>query len=150
MLLVGCLNQPQSAALVQQTASEFNVNTRFGRMEMAGENVAPNYRDEFARVHNRWGGDVRIADSELAGMQMRAKEEAEVLVRVSWFRTDEGDLHSTAIRQTWRDHHGMWMLEREERLSGDFGLLGERVEFVAPESRAAHAQFPSVRIGADD
>ena len=62
LVLAGCLNQPTSGAMVQQTAQELNVNTRFGRLELAGENVAPSYRAQFAETRKDWGNAVRVAD----------------------------------------------------------------------------------------
>ena len=146
-LLAACLNQPTSGALVQQTAQELNVNTRFGRLELASENVAPTYRDRFAELHREWGGNVRIADTELSGLTMKGPEEALVLVRVAWFKVDEGDLRGTTVKQSWKSQKGTWLLASEERGSGDLGLLGERVETLTPDGPRAHAQFPTVRIG---
>lgn len=147
---LACISQPTSAALVQQTAHEFNVNARFGRLDLASETVAPEYREAFQRVHRAWGGDVRIGDTELAGLSMKSKEIAAVGVKVSWYRVDSGELKVTTIRQEWHDHKGTWLLEREERESGDFGLLGDRVEPVSPDGPKPRAQFPTVRIGAAD
>lgn len=147
LALVACLNQPTSGALVQQTAQELNVNTRFGRFELAGENVAPAYREQFAELHKNWGNSVRIADTELAGLQMKTPEEATVMVRVAWFKMDDGDLHATTIKQLWRSHKGTWLLASEERGGGDLGLLGERVEVLKPEGPREHAQFPTIHLG---
>lgn len=135
--------------MVQQTAQELNVNTRFGRFELAGENVAPTYKAQFAETHKDWGNSVRVADTELAGLQMKSKDEALVMVRVAWFKVDEGDLRATTIKQIWRDHKGTWLLTSEERGQGDLGLLGEHIETLAPEGPRQHAQFPTVRLGED-
>ena len=145
-----CLNQPTSGALVQQTAHELNLNLRFGRMELASENVGPTYKEKFVQAHEAWGGQVRVADTELDGLQLTGKEDALVAVRFAWFRVDEGDLRTTVVRQKWHDYKGTWMLDGEERATGDIGLLGEKVEVLAPEGGQRPAQFPTVRIGAVD
>jgi hypothetical protein len=118
--------------MVQQTAQEMNVNTRFGRLELAGENVAPNYRARFAETRKDWGNAVRVADTELAGLQMKTPQEALVMVRVAW-----------------RDEKGRWLLTSEERGQGDLGLMGEHIEMLTPDGPRQHAQFPTVRLGAD-
>ena len=146
--VTACISQPTSAALVQQTAHEFNVNARFGRLDLAAETVSPTYREAFTKVHRAWGGDVRIGDTELAGVSLKGKDVAFVGVKVSWYRVDSTELRTTTVRQEWHDHKGTWLLEREERESGDFGLMGDRVEVVAPSGSAPRAQFPTVRIGA--
>jgi hypothetical protein len=143
---LGCLNQPTGAALVQQTTQEFNVNTRFGRMALASEDVAPSYRAEFAKRHRMWGGPVRVTDAETAGMRMKGVDQADVLVRVGWYRVDEGDLHVTTIKQSWHRYKTAWLLDGEERTDGDVGVLGERVEVLRPDGPEQHAQFPTIRI----
>ncbi len=135
--------------MVQQTAQEMNVNTRFGRLELAGENVAPNYRARFAETRKDWGNAVRVADTELAGLQMKTPQEALVMVRVAWYKVDEGDLRGTTIKQVWRDEKGRWLLTSEERGQGDLGLMGEHIEVLTPDGPRQHAQFPTVRLGAD-
>ena len=143
-----CLNQARGAAAVQESATELNLNTRFGRMEMALERVAAKEREEFIRVHKGWGGRVRIADCELAGLRMTTKEEAEVSVRVAWYSPDEQELRQTTLRQTWHDHKGDWLLEKETRIDGDVGLMGEKIVPVAAPHRE-NTQFPTVRLGDD-
>src|SRR5690349_6039611 len=93
--LSGCIAQPTGAAKLQLVAYEANNNMRFGRMEMAMENVAEKQRDAFAQRHKWWGGRVRVADAELSGLRMLSRDDAFVLVRVAWYRADEGDLRVT-------------------------------------------------------
>lgn len=143
---LACLNQPTGAALVQETTQEFNVNTRFGRMQLAFEDVAPGYKSEFLRRHSLWGKSVRITDAETAGMQMKGIDQADVVVRVGWYRVDEGDLHVTTIKQSWHRYKTAWLLDDETRTDGDVGVMGERVEVVRPDGPQEHAQFPTVRI----
>ncbi len=150
LVFVACLNQQTGGALVQQTAQELNVNARFGRMELASESVAPTYREHFTELRKDWGNNVRVADTELAGLQMKTPLEAVVLVRVAWFKIDQGDLRGTTVKQVWRQLKGSWLLASEERNGGDLGLLGERIETLVPEGPRQHAQFPTVRIGATD
>jgi len=144
-----CMMPPQGAALIQQTSQEFNFDTRFGRMELAVEQVAPKYAEEFARKHRTWGNRVRITDAEGVGMRMRGQENCDISVRLAWYRTEEGELHTTLVKQHWHLYPKGWLLDGEDRLDGDIGALGENVEVVTPDSPARTAQFPTVRLGAD-
>lgn len=148
-LLCGCpVAHQSSAARAQEAASELNVNARFGRMEMAAERVAPKAKEQFFERRKAWGGRIRVADYEMAGMRfMKNEEDAEMLVKVAWYRVDEGDLHTTTLRQKWHDFKGDWKLVEETRVDGDVGLLGEHVVPVAPPSGPRHAQFPTIRLG---
>lgn len=148
-LLCGCpVAHQSSAARAQEAASELNVNARFGRMEMAAEHVAPKAKEQFFERRKTWGGKIRVADYEMAGMRlMKGEEDAEMLVKVAWYRVDEGDLHTTTLRQKWHDFKGDWKLVEETRVDGDVGLLGEHVVQVAAPSGPRHAQFPTIRLG---
>ncbi len=144
-----CMMPPQGAALMQQTAQEFNFDLRFGRMELAVEQVSPKYADEFAKRHRGWGSRVHVTDAESVGMKMKGAENCDVSVRVGWYRVEEGDLHTTLVKQHWHLYPKGWLLDNEERFDGDIGVLGENVEVVTPDSPVRSAQFPTVRLGTD-
>jgi hypothetical protein len=150
LLSVGCLGSQSAGARAQEAASELNVNARFGRMEMAAEHVAPAQREAFFARRKAWGGSVRVADYELAGLRMRGKTDAESFVRVAWYRVDQGDLRTTTLKQSWHDFKGAWQLVAEDRADGDIGLLGEPMPAApAPSTPAVkNAQFPTIRLGA--
>lgn len=154
LVLAGCPAVHQSPPVrAQEAASELNVNTRFGRMELAAEHVAPTARETFFETRRAWGGRIRVADYELAGLRMKGDADAEIFVRVAWFRIDEGDLRATTLRQKWHDFKGDWKLVEEARIDGDVGLLGEPVVPVAAPSdpsRPRHVQFPTIRLGTSE
>jgi hypothetical protein len=141
-----CMSQ-SGAARMQEAAQELNLNTRFGRLELAMEHVSVKDRSAFIARHKTWGSRVRIADSELAGMHLTSKEEAEVIVKVAWYKPDEQELRVTTIRQRYRDYTGDWKLEDEQRIDGDIGLLGEPIQAVESPTPVRNAQFPTVRLG---
>jgi hypothetical protein len=147
--LVSCMMPPQGAALMQQTAQEFNFDLRFGRMELAIEQVASKYSDEFMKHHRGWGGAVHITDAETVGMRMRTPENYDISVRVGWYRADEGELHQTLLKQHWHLYPKGWQLDGEDRLEGDIGVLGENVQILAPDTPTRPSQFPTVRLGTD-
>ncbi len=150
VLLAGCPAMNQSAAArAQETASEMNLNTRFGRMEIAAESISPKAREQFFERRRGWGGKIRIADFELAGLKMLDKheEDADVFVKVAWFKIDEGDLHVTTLKQKWHDSKGSWLLVGEERLDGDLGLLGESVPTAPAPQEKKPQHFPTIHLG---
>jgi hypothetical protein len=74
--------------------------------------------------------------------------DAEILVRVAWYRIDQGDLRTTTLKQKWHDFKGDFKLVDEGRADGDLGLIGEYVPVPAPAPTAkTSAQFPTVRLG---
>jgi hypothetical protein len=145
----GCMMPPQGAALVQQTTQEFNFDTRFGRMELAMEQVSAKYADEFMKRHRHWGSSIHVTDAEGVGMRMRGQDNSDITVRVGWYFADQGELKTTLLKQKWHLYASGWKLDGEERLDGDIGALGEKVEIIAPDSTPRTAQFPTLRLGTD-
>jgi hypothetical protein len=138
---------PRGAAKAQLTASDLNVNARFGRMELAAESIAPEGRQQFFEHRKAWGSRIRVADTELSGLQMKGSDDCDISVRIAWYRIDDEELHVTVLRQKWRQYTEDWKLIGEERGDGDVGLIGEPVMAPAPTERK-NTQFPTVRIGA--
>lgn len=149
ILLCACpLGHQAPAARAQEAASDLNLNARFGRMELAAEAVDAKAKDKFFERRRAWGGNVRIADYELQGLRMKGEEDAEIFVRVAWFRVDEGDLRVTTVQQKWHDFKGDWKLVDESRSDGDAGLLGEPVPATEKKNDGPrNAHFPTIRLG---
>jgi hypothetical protein len=146
--LAACGSLPQNGiARAQQSAQEFNMDTRFGRTEMVLERVAPSEREEYALHHRAWGADLRVADVEIAGMKAKNDHEVNVFVHVSWYRNDQQELRGTTLEQTWRDKVTDWELVAEKRVDGDVGLLGEAIVYAAPDTSRPPARFPTIRLG---
>ena len=152
LVLTGCPMPQTAGAKLQDSAQELVINARFGRMEMAIEHIAPKEREAWSNTHKGWGERIRIADAELAGIKVKETEtEADVLVKIAWYRADEQELRVTTLKQSWKDVNGDFMLVGERWLEGDVGLLGEKPPRM-PVSNAppAPTQFPTIRIGGDD
>jgi outer membrane murein-binding lipoprotein Lpp len=145
-----CLTQPTGIAKAQEIANEANLNARFGRIEIAAEQVAPTYRAAFSKAHSAWGNKVRVVDSEMLGIRATndGATEASVAVRVNWYRPEQQDMRSTLLRQQWKVVGGDWKLTDEVRADGDIGLLGERIEKVqAPaEDTPKAAKFRTIKL----
>lgn len=147
LVLTGCpVNHQSPPARAQEAALECNLNTRFGRMELAAERVAPDARVPFFERRRAWGGRIRVADYEMMGVRMKGDSDAEVFVRFAWYRVDEGDLRVTTVKQKWHDFKGSFQLVDEQREGGDLGLLGEHVP-APPPAPKKNAQFPTIRLG---
>jgi len=143
-LLGACAGAPVPAREVSDVARDLNLAARFGRMDLAAEHTSEAHRQRFLESRADWGAGVRVVDVELAQLNVPDSEQAEVIVDVSWVRIDEGLLRSTRIRQSWQNPGGGWQLDGEERIAGDFGLLGEKVMILRPETRDTH--FPTKTI----
>lgn len=142
--MLACAGQTRTTKL-QDAAYNFNMATRFGRMDVATELVSSKAVGKFAESHGSWGSSVRIVDVEFRGLQFRDKDRAVVFVAVGWQRSDEQDLRVTQLAQMWTYEGSDWRLTEEKRTGGDVGLLGEPTTLLRPESRE-DAHFPTVTI----
>lgn len=150
LAIAGCATTPSLGAKAQEVATELNVNARFGRLEMAVDHVVKKEREAFMERHKAWGGSIRIADTEMAGVKADEKE-AVAYVKYAWYRPDEQELHVTTIKQTYKDVDGEYQLASEQRVDGEPGLLGEPIAPKAAkredeEKPRPPARFPVVRI----
>ena len=141
---VAC-GSPTGAAMAQELARDHNLNARMGRMELAAENVDPEFQPKWTEQHKDWGTLVRLADSEVSGTRPSRKATKEdkgpvdvfVFVKIAWYRADEGDLHATVVRQRWTAKRGGWVLAGEDRESGEPGLFGDYVPTRPPVDPSA-------------
>lgn len=147
----GCIAAAHGPVKAQETALDLNVHARFGRMELATELVAPKSRVEFIEHRKGWGGKVRIADTEMAGLRMVDEDNADIAVKVAWYDMSQQELRVTTLRQKWHSFKGDWKLVSEARTDGDAGLIGDGVAPLpgreAP-AKSKNARFPTVHLGA--
>lgn len=139
--LTACFAPPNMTDRLADASYNLNQAARFGRMDVALENVGLKVRDQFAKEHLHWGRAIRVVDFEMNGLSMASKDEADVFVAISWQRTDEATLRVTHLTQRWKSEKGTWRMDSEERKAGDYGLLGEHALVLEPEPQ--HAQFPT-------
>ncbi|GEM_PF-485526 len=122
----GCM-PPTPAQKATDAARELNMAARWGRMDEARDRTAPENLAEFRKHHANWHGELRIVETELAGLDMKDATHATVEVDVSWMFDDDPTLRVTRLTQEWSDEQDKWVLDSEKRLSGDPGLFGEEV-----------------------
>ncbi len=147
VLLSACGMPPTGVQRGQQTAQEFNLDSRFGRSELALARIDPDLRDEYSAHHKAWGTAVRVADIEMAGMKPHGDADVDVFVHVAWYRMNEQELKQTTLKQHWHSKTDAWLLTSESRMDGDPGLIGEPVVQEGPTEARPPAQFPTIRIG---
>lgn len=141
VLLAGCPTPPTPAERAGDAARELNLAARWGQVDIAAGLAADDERQEFLGRRALWGGQVRILDTELAGIQLEDPSRATVFVDVSWVRVDETTLRVTRLEQKWTDRSGGWRMIEEKRQGGDLGLFGEEVERGGTPRPPAH--FPT-------
>src|SRR5690606_13001405 len=108
LLLAGCPTPPTPAERAGDAARELNMAARWGQIDVAAGLAADDVRSEFLNRRADWGGQVRIIDTELAGIELSDSSNATVYVDVSWVRIDETTLRVTRLEQTWKDNGGAW------------------------------------------
>jgi hypothetical protein len=131
LAMLGCPYVPTNASRMQESAADFNTNVRFGRNELAVEQVLPESREEYLRHHKPWGKELSLC------------------IKYNWYNVRDNDLHVTTVKQKWRKLHGNWKLASEARTEGDVGIFGEEGPTrVAGDPQAPRSvQFPTVRFG---
>lgn len=139
VLLASCM-PPTPAQKATDAARELNMAARWGRMNEAIGRTDPKERPKFAKRRAKWHTNLRIVETELAGLNMKDATHATVQVDVSWMFSDDPTLRVTRLEQEWSDAEGKWVMLSEEKLSGDPGLFGEDVK-KAEKTRDKH--FPS-------
>jgi hypothetical protein len=145
--LAACVMPPPASEKASDAARELNLSARFGNMDAAAAKTASEARADFLQRHASWGGEIRIVDVELGGMNMPDSDHAVFDVNYSWMRTNESTMRSTRVTQRWSSLKGGWKLESEKHTAGDMGLFGEHVEVLRPAQR--NAQFATKVIHAD-
>lgn len=139
VFLVACM-PPTPAQKATEAARELNMAARWGKMDEAMGRTAPKARPGFAKRHAGWHDNIRIVETELAGLNMKDATHATVQVDVSWMFSDDPTLRVTRLTQEWSDAEGDWIMLKEKKLSGDPGLFGEKVK-RAEKPKDKH--FPS-------
>lgn len=117
----------QSLAPTQQLTEQvyaFNDETRWARIDLAADRVAPAYRQTFAVSHAGWGSDIQIADTDLTHVQLAEDQQsASSLVSVSWYDNATMIVRASVLRQHWVHTEGGFLLDGEEIVGGDETLL---------------------------
>jgi len=144
--MAACLTPPPSSERAADAARDFNLASRFGRMDQAMTLTSNGVRQTFLAHRAQWGKEIRVLDVELAGLTMTDGSHALVEVDYSWSRNSESMLRSTRVSQEFRDPGGGFRLVRERRLSGDVGLFGEAAPSAPATAAPRDVQFATKTI----
>lgn len=121
----GCMFQNLSPTrqLTDQVYA-FNDETRWARIDLAADRVAPAYRATFAVSHAGWGRDIQIADADLTHVQLADDEQtATSLVSIAWYDQATMIVRGSTLRQHWVKTDAGYLLDGETIVDGDEGLL---------------------------
>ena len=139
--LTGCFAPTSSTQKLADSAYDMNNATRFGRMDVALEHVAPKAREEFQRQHAGWSRLARIVDIDFNGIQVKKDGVGEVVVTLTWQRADEATTRTTSLVQQWTATRNIWTMISEEE-KGDEGLLGEKEGAAEAKTAPAKPERP--------
>jgi hypothetical protein len=144
LTVAGCAIPPTAAERLAESANDLNTAVRFGRMDIAMDNVKESYREDYAKLHRAWGSALRIVDWEVTGLRVRKDGDADVNVTVTWQRFDETTMRNTELYQQWTPYRTTWALVTEEERGGDPGLIsdvvGLKLDDATPVSAPIHRQ----------
>jgi hypothetical protein len=105
-------------------AYALNDEARWARIDLATQRVAPEYRATFLATHREWGGEIQIADADMTNVVLGDEEQgATSVVTVSWYDRATMQVRSTTLRQHWVQRGGGFLLDEEQVVGGDEGLL---------------------------
>ena len=121
LALSGCLFQSFAPTeILRDQVHSLNDETRWGRVDLASERVAPRFRSHFVESRASWGADVRIADTELNQLTLAPDMmSATSTVEITWYDQRTMEVSSTVLRQHWVKTDDHFLLDRESVLSGD-------------------------------
>ena len=151
----GCIFQNLSPTrMLTDQVQALTDETRWARVDLAADRVAPTYRNAFIASHRGWGREVQIADAELTNLALAEGDEtATSLVTLAWYDLSTMEVRSSTIVQHWIKTDNGYLLDEEHVTDGDEAILilpeeadaaseGEEVDGVSPSdaplARADH------------
>jgi hypothetical protein len=123
--LGGCLlNNLDPSEKLNDSIRGMNDATRWGRIDLALQYIDPVFRERFLVSRHGWGRSIEVADSELLRIEMAPdRKMAVALVGFSWYSLDNMTLHSTVLRQVWKEREGHFVMDTEDVFEGDAKLV---------------------------
>jgi hypothetical protein len=149
---------PSAGARLGETANDYLVHLRFGRVGVLAGYEKPEARAKLADLHAALGHERQITDVDIVSLQ--AKDDTGIIVaQVAWYAPGESLLHMSTVEQRWtKSPSGAWLVEDEALVGGDPGFFLKNVtgggadrgvgEKALPSKELGKgAHFPTVRIG---
>ena len=122
----GCVFQNLSAETrLRDAVVGYNDETRWVRLDLAVQRVAPMFRESFRQMHHRWGNDIQIADLDIVHVETAGedRDHATSHVMVRWYAQNGMILATTKLTQEWRKIAGGYVMISEVVSGGDDRLL---------------------------
>src|SRR5581483_5478854 len=109
---------------LDETATLFHDDLRWGRLPAAETSVDGRLRAAFSAHHRGWGSQVQLMDMDVEGIRA-APGAGTVRMRVQWTHgADSTDVRESLIEEQWEVVGGAWRLRNESVLAGDPGIFG--------------------------
>lgn len=123
--LGGCIfDSLSSSTRLTETVYSLNDETRWGRVDLASQRVAPAYRPMFIESHREWGHDVQIADTDPTNVVIADGEDsATATITVSWYDERTMNLYSSVVAQHFVRIDSEYYLDEERVVAGEERLL---------------------------
>src|SRR5262245_29864293 len=115
VVLMGCASAKQGDTLAD-SVRQYNDGVRWERFAVAAVHVPPKERSAFVDQADERAHDLKITEYEVVDIAQTSDREASVQVKLAWYRTSEGTLRETRLRQTWEKHGKTWWMVDEARL----------------------------------
>jgi len=119
VLVAGCASKQRQGDELMDSVMTYNEGVRWERLAAAATRVPPAERDDFVDERDQLAEDLRISDWEIKRVRQRGERRAEIHVKYTWYRDDEGIVHETHAMQRWERRGRAWLIVGEERLRGD-------------------------------
>jgi len=119
LVVAACGGQQQTTETLAESLRSFNEGVRWQRYEVAAVSIPPRERSKFVEMMDERSEDLRITDYEIVRVDRRTDKEAQVQVKVSWYKDREGTLHETHAMQTWQRKGKTWLMIDQSRFRGD-------------------------------
>lgn len=150
LALAACGGSTQNSLRARDSIREFNTQTRFGRIELAAQNVAPEYQAEYAEHRRQWNSLYHVTDVSLTEMHelpIKKDEPARIRARAqfAWYRGDVGEVDGTAVEQTWTSRGNAYFLTEEHVVGGNPALFDPTPRQIL-RPPAESKQFPTLPL----
>ncbi|MFO0695461.1 MAG: hypothetical protein U0230_18000 [Polyangiales bacterium] len=134
LVFSGCLLQNMSPTeRLRDAVIGYNEAARWGRMDIAQQQVDGPLQGDFRRVHSRWGRLINIADQEILAVNAAGEgddTQAVSVVAHRWYEQDATYLHETTLRQTWKKSRNTFLLTSEVVIDGDPALFAPMPGYI--------------------
>ena len=103
---------------LSESVRQFNDGVRWERFAVAASSLPPAQRSQFVDEMDERASDLKITDYEVVRVDPHGSREAQVHIKLSWYKSSEGTVRETHALQTWELHGKVWWMVDETRMRG--------------------------------